>query len=199
MKAASRRYGGMHLAEALSAGSPYCLVTQVRSTSRHQRTLRSLGLGKIGHSVVVPRTDSLVGALKSVTPFIVATPIDNPEQAAGVRLLGSVGRDRVARRLTTTGRQSAAHEVQATESESPQVTAGGSSELNETQAVREVLTLIRPELTDNKLDAAARVIKNLAPGEMGVHDKQVDIIHNALAAVEADTADISSGQEPPPG
>jgi ribosomal protein L30/L7E len=86
MRDASRRYGGMHLVEALNANSPYCLVTQVRSTSRHRRTLQSLGLGTIGRSVVVPRTDSLVGALKSVTPFIVAIPIDGPEQAAGVRL-----------------------------------------------------------------------------------------------------------------
>lgn len=146
------RYPGLPVYEALELDSPYYLVTQVRSAigakPKHRGTLRSLALGAVGRSVVVPGTQGLLAAVRHVEAFLVATPVADPSEVGAVRLLGQVGRSKLASHRQRYTSFVEVHFVGEVEMASPQLT----------EAVQRIIRMVRPELDDAEVAAAAGVI-----------------------------------------
>jgi hypothetical protein len=130
----SGRYGGYPLHNALAVNSRYYEIRQVRRCRNpaHRLTLEgSLALGAIGKAILVPASArQVLSQVGTVELYVEARPVLRRSAAPGVRVLGS-------------------GEVPETHSN------GDMPSLSE--SVKEIIRMVRPELDESQLDAAAEV------------------------------------------
>ena|SRR6202035_631709 len=130
----SGRYGGYPLHSALAVKSRYYEIRQVRRCRNptHRLTLEgALALGTIGKAILVPASArQVLSQVGTVEPYVEARPVLRRSAAPGVRVLGS-------------GDVPGIHSI------------GDMPSLSE--SVKEIIRMVRPELTDAQLAAAAKV------------------------------------------
>ena len=189
-KRASQRYGGQPAREALRVDAPYYLLTQVRSAAganpKHRSTLAGLALGRIGKRVLVPEHRQLVSAIAEVAPYVVVTPVEDPDRVPRTRLLGASSRMRkagISRQRSRPGRDV------YTGGTWPKGQTDMPASAKLTEAVKDTLGLVRPELTDAQLKAAAEVIaEDVSPDAVTVNRKDVSRTREAVEEAIARTA-----------
>lgn len=198
----SRRYGGFSVDVAFKSRTPYYVVAQYRSgenlMKEHRDTLRSLGLGKIGAKAVVPAQRAARGMMLEVAPYISATPIRRPSQAPGIRILGLDKQGRPTRPDKSPFGPTRPDRVLLLRGEwsddSSESDLAASAEL--VAAIRDTVRLVRPELSDAEVDAAAGVIADdVKPEALTVEDEDISQARKAVAEAIAGTssADEDSG------
>jgi hypothetical protein len=171
----SRRYGGYPLRRALRLNARYYAIHQVRRCRNptHRQTLEgSLALGAIGKAVLVPASDeSVLRQVASVEAYVAATPVLDRAEAPGLRVLGR-------------------HHANVEARPVPGLYSNGvMTDLAE--AVKEIVRMVRPELTERQLGAAADVIaSDIKKG--GASDTESD--RDAVAAAIAKATDDQSEQ-----
>ena len=176
------------MAEALGTRSAYYLVTQVRSAvgakPKQRRTLQTLKLGRIGRSILVPAQPSLTGSIMRVSHLLTAVPIEDPVVVPTVSVLGCPpsGRSRSERRR----RAVTFTEPINVDLVVDQMPASASL----TQAVRQIVRMVRPELSEPQVEAASAVIAEDVQPETLSHDPNdvkegVERVHDAIANAAA--------------
>lgn len=130
----SGRYGSYPLRNALAVESRYYEIRQVRRCRNptHRLTLEgALALGAIGKAILVPAgARQVLCQVATVAPYVEARPVLRRSAAPGVRVLGG--------------------------GEVPEIDSNGDMP-NLSESVKEIIRMVRPELTEAQLDAAARV------------------------------------------
>jgi hypothetical protein len=130
----SGRYGGYPLRSALAVNSRYYEIRQVRRCKNptHRRTLEgALTLGAIGKAILVPASArQVLSQVRTVEPYVEARPVLRRSAAPGVRVLGG--------------------------SEVPGIHSDDDMP-NLSEAVKEIIRMVRPELTEAQLAAAVKV------------------------------------------
>jgi hypothetical protein len=130
----SSRYGGYPLRSALAVKSRYYEIRQVRHCRNptHRLTLEgTLALGAIGKAVLVPASArQVLSQAGTVEAYVEARPILRRSAAPGVRVLGSGGVPGIH-----------------SNDDMPSLS----------ESVKEIIRMVRPELTEPQLDAAAKV------------------------------------------
>ncbi len=171
----SRRYGGYSLRRALRLKTRYYAIHQVRRCRNptHRKTLEgSLTLGAVGKSVLVPASSTAVlKQVASVEAYVSATPVLNRADAPGLRVLGRLPADLEARPGADLYSNGVMTDI--------------------TEAVRDIARMVRPELTEPQLDAAADVVaRDIKKGD----DSDSESGREAVAAAIAKATDDQSGQ-----
>jgi hypothetical protein len=130
----SPRYGGYPLRSALAVNSRFYEIRQVRRCKNptHRLTLKgSLALGQIGKAILVPaEATPVLNQVASVGSYVEARPVLQRSAAPGVRVIGG--------------------------GYSPEIHSNGHM-TSLSEAVKEIVRMVRPELNDAQLKAATKV------------------------------------------
>lgn len=204
-RSASQRYDGLPARVALKADSPYFLVTQVRGvaglTPKHRSTLESLGLGRVGKSALVPAQRPLISAIDKVAPYVIARPIEDPEELPEVRVLGAHSRQLRAERQQRRKQRLRVETPGAEEAPpSPELVEAMGDILRDVQSTLDeaaIETAAQPTLDESQIEAAAEVLAS-EPHLDAVELPQEELAR-VTAAVEqaiADAGDDASSDRP---
>jgi hypothetical protein len=130
----SGRYGSYPLDSALSVKSRYYEIRQVRRCRNptHRQTLEgALALGAIGKAILVPASArQVLGQVGTVESYVEARPVLRRSAAPGVRVIGGSDRSEID-----------------SNGEMPSLS----------ESVQAIIRMVRPDLTDEQLAAAAKV------------------------------------------
>jgi hypothetical protein len=173
----SRRYGGYPLRRALRLNARYYAIHQVRRCRNpaHRRTLEgSLALGTIGKAVLVPATaTAMMRQVASVEAYVAAVPVLDRAEAPDLRVLGRRHANLESRHVRDlySNRQMT----------------------NLAEAVKDIVRMVRPELTERQLDAATDVIaSDIKNGDASDSESGRDTVAAAIAKATDDQSEQPS-------